>query len=193
MRHRPKVLIRVSDEEDALLGRARAGDRNAFGELVLRHRQAVFGLALRLLRDWDSAEEATQIAFVKAFHSLRTFEGRSSFRTWVCSIALNAARESRRRGRLGRWAPMATGEPGEERVWTESLRAAARGPSEVDALERHLELERAMESLSAREREMAVLRLEGYTMHDIAAALHVSEGTVKSTLHDATHKMKKEF
>jgi len=176
-----------SDEE--LVRRARAGEVRAFGVFVERHQKAVAGFCLSLLHDLDAAEEAAQAALVEAFKSLGSFEGRSSFKTWVSRIALNLARSQLRRARFMAWLPSA-GEEGEER-WEERLREAAPAGEEREALERRLDLERAMEALSPREKEMAAMRLEGYTLGEIAEAFGVSEGTVKSAVFSATQKMRR--
>ena len=180
-----------AEPEDALIERARGGDASAFGQLVERHRGAVFGLLLGLLRDWDSAEDAAQAAFVKAYRSLGSFEKRSSFKTWVCSIALNEGRGVLRWRKLRGWLPLGGGQEDDDGYETAAREAAA--PDELAALERRLELERAMKGLGPREREIATMRLEGWALGEIAEALGVSEGTVKSTLFDATRKMREKL
>lgn len=173
-----------------MVKRARAGDREAFGLLIERHQRAVAGLLTGILRDMDSAEDAAQQAFVKAFRGLRSFQNRSSFKTWVTRIALNEARSRMRRDRLALRGPAPR--PGEDGgAWEERVRATRLDAAERDALERRIELDRAMAGLSPREHEITAMRLEGYTLEEIAGALDVSRGTVKSTLFDATRKMKR--
>lgn len=177
-----------TDEE--LVRKARSGDVEAFGALIERHQQPVAGFLISVLHDMDSAEDAAQLAFVKAWEGLASFEGRSSFKTWVSRIALNIAKSRMRWERLRRWLPLDAprGEDGDG--WEESVRSAATGSDEQDLLERKLELERAMGALAPREREVAALRLEGYSLGEIAQVLRVSAGTVKSTLFAATRKMR---
>lgn len=67
------------------------GNMNAYGQLILKHQKYVFTLALRMLKNREEAEEAAQDAFMKAFHSLRTFEGNSKFTTWLYKIVYNEA------------------------------------------------------------------------------------------------------
>src|SRR5262249_36662463 len=95
----PPSNRRVTDA--ALVERARAGDAEAFGELVDRHRDAVFRAALAALRDRAEADDAAQDAFLLAYRRLSTFRGESSFRTWILSIAWRAALDRRRSWR--RW------------------------------------------------------------------------------------------
>ncbi|WP_140160501.1 RNA polymerase sigma factor [Algoriphagus antarcticus] len=67
------------------------GNLNAYGQLILKHEKYAFTLALRVLKNREEAEEAAQDAFMKAFHSLKTFEGNSKFTTWLYKIVYNEA------------------------------------------------------------------------------------------------------
>ena len=87
--------------DGALVERACAGDAEAFGELVDRHREAVFRAALAALRDPAEADDAAQDAFLHAYRKLRSFRGESSFRTWMLTIAWRTALRRRRGWR--RW------------------------------------------------------------------------------------------
>ncbi len=73
--------------EDALLRRARAGDREAFGEIVRRYQDAVFNLCYRMLGDFHEAEDAAQETFLKAFRHLHRYDPGRRFSTWILSIA----------------------------------------------------------------------------------------------------------
>lgn len=79
------------DEDNQLLSRAQAGDVAAFEELVSRHRDAVFGLALRMTRSDADAAEITQDTFLSAYQHLRDFRGDAAFGSWVHRIAANNA------------------------------------------------------------------------------------------------------
>src|SRR5271170_653084 len=79
-----------SDPEDqSLVMRARSGDRTALEELVQRHQAWIYNIAVRMLFHPQDAEDATQEILVKVLTSLSSFEGRSSFRTWLYRIAVN--------------------------------------------------------------------------------------------------------
>ncbi len=86
---------RPSDDE-ALVLRARSGDLTAFNALVLRHQDAVYSLALRVLGSPEAAEDATQEAFLRAYRALGSFRG-GSMRAWLFSIVTNLARDDLRR------------------------------------------------------------------------------------------------
>ncbi|MBI4423143.1 MAG: sigma-70 family RNA polymerase sigma factor [Elusimicrobia bacterium] len=162
---------------------AQRGDRAAFASLVERHRSAVLACLLGRVDSPVDAEEAAQAAWVKALDALARFRLRSSFRTWLVRIAINEARNLLRRRRFHA-SPPASPEAGP--AW-EGLP----GPDQETALDRRLDLERALERLARRERQITVRRLAGYELREIARALGVSEGTVKSTLSDARRKLRK--
>jgi RNA polymerase sigma-70 factor (ECF subfamily) len=81
-----------SDDEAALVERARQGDEDAFGALVDRHHGAAVRLASQFVKTPSAAQDAAQDAWLGVLAGLRTFEGRSSFRTWLFSIVVNCAK-----------------------------------------------------------------------------------------------------
>ena len=82
-----------------LVTMASGGDGAAFSELVQRHQEKVYGLALHLLRDAGEAEEVVQDAFVAALEKLQSFRGDAAFTTWLHRVAANAALMRLRRRR----------------------------------------------------------------------------------------------
>ncbi|MEK9145436.1 MAG: sigma-70 family RNA polymerase sigma factor [Elusimicrobiota bacterium] len=187
---RPSTESNHRTDEELVL-RSREGDGEAFGGLVSRHQPAVTGFLMGMLGNLDDAEDAAQEAFVKAFRSLPSFQGRSSFRTWVTRIAINTAR-SRQRWSFLRRALSLDASRGEDEAWEESFKATAAEP-EREALDRRLEFDRAVKSLAPREREVVALRMEGYALAEIADIAGISEGTVKSTLFSAPRKMRRDL
>src|SRR5262245_26782426 len=85
------------DQDAEAVSRVLAGDVNAFEEIVRRWQRRLINLAWRFSRDRAAAEDMAQEAFIAAFKSLKTFEGRSAFSTWLTSIALNCYRARLRR------------------------------------------------------------------------------------------------
>src|SRR6266702_2991618 len=86
-------------EDQKLVLRARSGDRKALEELVQRHQAWIYNIAIRMLYHPQDAEDATQEILIKALTGLTSFEGRSSFRTWLYRIAANHVLNAKR-GRL---------------------------------------------------------------------------------------------
>src|SRR6266404_3979135 len=90
----------ATDPEDRVLVlRAKSGDRDALEEIVGRHQAWIYNIVLRMLYHPQDAEDATQEILVKAVMALSSFEGRSSFRTWLYRIAVNHVLNAKR-GRL---------------------------------------------------------------------------------------------
>jgi len=86
---------KMNDEE--LVKRFRGGDREAFGELVQKYSRPLTVMILRIVRDEEEARDVSQTAFLRAYEGLPRFLLASSFKTWLYSIALNAARDSLRK------------------------------------------------------------------------------------------------
>ena len=75
-----------------LVENVRGGNRKAFSELVKRHQKGLLRMSLRFLKDMDAAEDVVQESFIKAYEKLNSFEGRSSFKSWLYQITVNTAR-----------------------------------------------------------------------------------------------------
>jgi RNA polymerase sigma-70 factor (ECF subfamily) len=96
----------LSARDEELVASAKGGDDLAFETIVKRHRQRIFGLALRYTRSREDAEDIVQQTFQRAFIHLLGFEGRSSFSTWLTSIAINNALVLLRKRRALRELPL---------------------------------------------------------------------------------------
>lgn len=180
----------MDDEEQALLDRARTGDREAFARLATLHRDAVFRAAWAVLGDQEDALDATQDALLRAFRGLPGFDGRASFRTWARRIATNVAidrvnRRGRDRARAGLGGE---GLPEDEAV------ADPRGASVGTDLEREEErrlVRAAIEALPQAQRAAVLLRdVEGLSYEEIAAELGIPRGTVMSRLYYGRQTLK---
>jgi RNA polymerase sigma-70 factor (ECF subfamily) len=169
----------VSDRE--LVAKAKRGDREAFGELVLRHQQQVYHMALRVVRNTQDAEDVAQDAFVSAYEKLRTFRGSSSFRTWVISIALNRARNLLRDNPAERNEELPV-----------SAQAATADPLQaLEGKEGQELLARAIDALPPKQRMTVLLRVQEDMSHkQIARALGTSPGTSKANYHFAVERLR---
>lgn len=76
-------------DDAILLERIEAGEREAFDALISKYQREIYFLALRMLKNAEDAEEMAQKTFVTAFQKVTTFEGRSSFRTWLYQVCIN--------------------------------------------------------------------------------------------------------
>jgi RNA polymerase sigma-70 factor (ECF subfamily) len=166
------------------LRRLRSGEAAAFEQLVQRYQHRVFGVAARMLGNAAEAEEIAQEVFVRAHRGLADFRGDAKLSTWLYAIASRLCLN-----RLG------TGERSAHRRGEEIL---MRLPHEADGPDAALEqselegaLHRAIAELPDDRRIVVVLRdLEGLAYEDIAAALDLPVGTVRSRLHRARTDLK---
>ncbi|MER7703429.1 RNA polymerase sigma factor SigM [Kitasatospora sp. NPDC097605] len=165
------------DDDAALLARHVAGDREAFGRLVNRHRDRLWAVALRTLGDREEAADALQDALVSAFRSAHTFQGRSAVTTWLHRIVVNACLDRARRTATRRTRPL-DDDPGR----LDALVGAAEpADSPVVRAEVHRELSAALAELPAEQRAALVLvDMQGYPVAEAAELLGVPVGTVKS-------------
>jgi RNA polymerase sigma-70 factor (ECF subfamily) len=171
----------AESSEHELIQRARAGDQDAFADLVSRHADRVDGVLRRFGLDPGEADEVAQEVFVRAWRGLAQFEQRSQFSTWLYRIAFN---ETQRR--LARRSPPRAGpDPDREDPIAALPESAEFGP-EAQTLDRELEqtLERALDQLPADWRAAVVLRdIEGLSTHEAAGIVGLREGAFKSRLH----------
>ena len=177
MRERP-------GEDTDLLERLRAGDPRAFEELVRTHQHRVFGVALRMLQNPAEAEDIAQEVFLRVYRAIGAFRGDAKLSTWLygitsnlCVNRLTAASRTRMR---------------------HDEEALAQAPSEMPdataAMERgevEAALDQAIAELPDERRIVIVLRdLEGLSYEEIAEALGLELGTVRSRLHRARMDLK---
>jgi RNA polymerase sigma-70 factor (ECF subfamily) len=174
------------DDDRLLVDRARRGEADAFGELVGRYQHRIVSFVRALVSDAADAEDVAQEAFLRAYRAIRQFRGQSSFKTWLYQIATNVARTHLDKRRTRREdQPDDSGESGT---------AMGELPSgvdvEADAIRRD-QIDRALATLSAEQREIVVLRdVEGLEYREIATALDIPIGTVESRLFRARQRLR---
>jgi RNA polymerase sigma-70 factor (ECF subfamily) len=169
----------VTDGE--LVDRARRGDSAAFGELVDRHRSAVYRATLAILRSPADAEDAAQDAFVAAFRHLARFRGDSSVRTWLVAIAWREA-INRRRGAARIWRSLTARAANDgEGDRMDDVASTDRTPEQFAGdrqLRRHIR--EAIDALTPTLRDTLLLAQSGdYTYEEIGAIVRAPVGTIK--------------
>jgi len=174
--------------------RARAGDADAFRVLVERYQGRAYRLALRILRNEESARDAVQEAFVKAYTSLGRFEERSSFFTWLYRLVTNQCIDMRRREHAERRVEWREGDPLEEAALPLAPEAEMSAPAlpvdEVERLQLREQLAAAIGKLPQAARETLLLReVDGLAYAEIAEAQGIPRGTVMSRLHYARRRL----
>src|SRR5215208_1153088 len=183
---RPDVRLPA---ETQFIERLKRGDEAAFETLVNERSGEIYGLLYRLTENGEEARDLTQETFLRAFQSIVHFRGESDLRTWIYRIAINQARNRWRwwrRRRRDVTVSLDAPEIGNGRLGLVStLRSKTAKDPEQDALESEREraLKKALSSLKRVYREAVVLRdIEGFAYEEIATALDINVGTVKSRL-----------
>jgi RNA polymerase sigma-70 factor (ECF subfamily) len=152
-----------------------AGDPDAFGVIVERHRERLWAVALRTTGDREDAADAVQDALISAFRRAESFRGDAQVTTWLHRIVVNACLDRMRRKRSRPTEPLA-----ENERLTDPI-AATRHEDEAEIGERRADVMAALEQLTADQRAALVLvDMEGYSVEEAAAILDCAPGTVKS-------------
>ena len=182
------------DEENLVLA-ASIGDLDAFNQLVLHFQDLAYNHALSLLDDPNSAEDATQEAFIKAFQALNTFRG-GSFRSWLLRIVTNCAYDLVRRSRRQPTQPLYPldrhGEESDSPYWIADPSASI--PSAVERKELSEDIYRMMDELPEAYRSVLdLIDVLGLDYVEAAQALKIPLGTVKSRLARARLRMQEKL
>ncbi|PYT12751.1 MAG: RNA polymerase sigma factor [Acidobacteria bacterium] len=171
-------------DESALVAKARAGDAQAFTELVNRYERKIYRLAKHITQNDEDAEDVLQEAFLKAYEHLDSFHGNSKFYTWIVRIAVNEALMKLRKRRGDRTVPL--DEPvdtGEEMVAREIAVWEDNPEQRYSREEIQQILDRAIESLKPDFRTVFILRdIEEMSTEETAETLGISVPAVKSRL-----------
>lgn len=169
------------------LARLRAGEARAFEELVRGYQHRVFGVALRMLGNRAEAEEVAQEVFLRVHRAIAEFRGEAKLSTWLYAIASRVCLS-----RLGAGERRA-GREGEETL-VRLANGHANPAAEAERGELEAALHRAIAELAEERRIVVVLRdLEGLAYEEIAEALEVPVGTVRSRLHRARMDLKEKL
>ncbi len=183
----------LSQADDALVMRAQNGDHDAFGELVNRNQRRVW-MVCRQYVGVAEADAAAQDSLVKAFTKIGDFDRRAAFSTWLTRIAINTCLDELRRRRREAVVD-------EEPDGDDEISPLERVPDDDAGPEARSMQRQAVASLTAHEatlppRQREIFRLRFYAemeLGEIATALDVHIGTVKTQLHRAVHRLRKEL
>lgn len=179
-----------SDSIDELIERCLAGDERAWERIVTQHRRRVFNVAYKFVGRHDLAEDLTQEIFLKIFKALDTFDRRANFQTWLISVSRNLCIDHYRSVRKER-------ELVDRNVDAADVAPVSREPDALAALERgdrRALLHRALERLPETLRTAVLMRdIQEQSYRDIARALDLPEGTVKSRINRGRRELARQI
>ena len=178
----------VDDRE--LVRRAQREDQEAFEELIRRHQHRVFAVAGGILRRREDVEDIAQQVFVKAYFSLKRFDQRAAFSTWLYKITVNECWDLLRKKKV---RPLVYESDLSEEQAKQVIAAEGKdsgGPDISDRLEARQRVERLLEGLDERDRLMLILKeVEGFAVEEIAQVLDLNANTVKVRLFRARRRI----
>jgi RNA polymerase sigma-70 factor, ECF subfamily len=191
-----QARIREAEEDRVLIARAQQNDVAAFRSLVERHQRRAFAIALSLVRDENDARELVQDAFLRVYRGLNSFQGGSSFFTWLYRIITNLSIDLiRKPGRQLADIDEARFESDESQEAEFPLLSRVDGSDPVDVVRRREiagRLQAALDALPPYHRGVIVMReIEGLSYEEMATAMGVSKGTIMSRLFHARQKLQK--
>ncbi len=171
-------------DESALIRSAQHGDLDAFNRLVLAYQDVVYNTALRILGDEDLAADASQEAFISAFHSMASFRG-GSFRAWLLRTVTNACYDELRRRKRRPTTPLEPHTADDEELESPAWLADPDSTPEeqLDQAELEHAIQHCLEGLPADFRTVVVLAdVQGLDYAEVAVVIRKPLGTVKSRL-----------
>lgn len=177
--------------EAAYVRRVQEGDVAAFDFLVSKYRERLFSVVYNMTSNREDAADLVQESFIKAFRSIRRFQGKSSFFTWLYRIAVNTSLSHLKKNRLRRFFSLEN--INDEASSSEIVEVlSAKTKTEKGAIIGELQerLNEAMQKLSPKHRTVVVLfEIEGLSHQEISEIMGCSVGTVRSRLHYAKQQL----
>jgi RNA polymerase sigma-70 factor (ECF subfamily) len=190
-RERNRVVPPVGAADDReLVRRAQREDKEAFEELIRRHQHRVFAVAGGIVRRREDVEDVAQQVFVKAYFSLKRFDQRAAFSTWLYKITVNECWDMLRKRKV---RPLVYEADLSEEQARQVISSAEKGKDEPDISERleaRQRVERLLDGLDERDRLMLILKeVEGFSIEEIADVLDLNANTVKVRLFRARRRV----
>ncbi len=177
-------------DDRELVQRAQNEDQEAFAELVRRHQHRVFAVAGGILRRREDVEDIAQQVFVKAYFSLKRFDQRAAFSTWLYKITVNECWDLLRKKKVRPLVYESDLSEEQARQVISAEEKGGGGPDISDRLEARERVERLLDGLDERDRLMLILKeVEGFAVEEIAQVLDLNANTVKVRLFRARRRI----
>jgi len=188
-KNRAALTAEATDDRE-LVRRAQHANKEAFEELIRRHQHRVFAVAGGIMKRREDVEDIAQQVFVKAYFSLKRFDQRAAFSTWLYKITVNECWDMLRKKKV---RPLVYEADLSEEQARQVLSSAEKGkelPDISDRLEARQRLERLLDGLEERDRLMLILKeVEGFSIEEIAEVLDLNANTVKVRLFRARRRV----
>jgi len=181
----------INDPDRELVRRACEGESRAFDELVIKYSRKLYGLVYHMTSNAEDTNDLLQEIFAKAYKSLGNFRGRSTFYTWIYTIATNLTLNFlKKRKRRAAWS-LDESEAGlQNDPSLVDLRHEANPHHQMRVHEIQKRLNEAMQSLSDEQRAVVTMfDIQGLPHAEISNILEITEGTVRSRLHYAHQRL----
>jgi RNA polymerase sigma-70 factor (ECF subfamily) len=191
MTSEPMTSAFREESDSTLVAATKNGESQAFECLVKRHETETFSIAFRITRNREDAQDVVQQSFLKAFMHLDSFQGKSSFSTWLTRIAINEGLMCLRRTRVRREVSLDDEKPESEDLFPPEVPDSAENPAEIyEQLENERIFCEAMNQLHAKLRTVICLQLEERTVRETAEILGLGIGALKARLFRARRKLR---
>lgn len=182
----------MHSDDSRLIALTLAGNRDAFGELVLKHQDRLFGTLFHLLGSADDARDVGQDAFLLAYEKLGSFRQESSFYAWLFRIAYHAAVSSRRRKQVVRHSL----NDYRERIGLEPEdgHPLADPSASLQTDDAQRQVREALNELGSEYRDAVLLKeIEGLSYEEIAELQSCPVGTIRSRIHRARQQLREKL
>jgi RNA polymerase sigma-70 factor (ECF subfamily) len=185
-----KPAVAGTGDERAMVRQAQKGDKAAFEILVHRHQHRVFAVARGILKRQEDVEDVAQQVFVKAYFSLKRFDQRAAFSTWLYKITVNECWDLLRKRKARPLVYESDFSEEQSRQYTATEREATKGPDTGDRIAMRQQLETLLSQLDKRDRAMLILKeVEGFSVEEIAGSMGLNANTVKVRLFRARKRI----
>ena len=177
----------ASQDDLVLIERTKAGDRAAFNDLIYRYESRAYQYAYRLTSSSEEASDIVSDAFLRVFNAIHNFKGQSAFTTWLYRIITNCYLDSRKKERSRPVVSLDSAVATDEGEFERQVEDTGATPDEeVEKKERERLVQRALLRIPDYQRAMLVMyHVENLSYEEIAEALDLPIGTVKSRLNRA--------
>lgn len=184
------AISAASPDERQLVRRAQKGDKEAFEALVRRHQHRVFAVARGILKRQEDVEDIAQQVFVKAYFSLKRFDQRAAFSTWLYKITVNECWDLLRKRKARPLVYEADFSEEQSKQFSATEQKADSGPDTSERMAMRQRLDGMLAQLDERDRAMLILKeVEGFSVEEIADSLGLNANTVKVRLFRARRRI----